>query len=311
MQINDGKPDIIIGSSVHPFAVWAAERLADKYKIPFCFEVRDLWPQTLIDMKVIGKYHPLAIILGKLEAYLYKKAHRIITLLPYAHEYIAKFGIPENKIACLPNGIDLDQFATMTPPPESGEQLTVMYLGAHGLANGLNTLIEAAAELEKNPASKTIYWRLIGEGPEKQKLKAKIEQLDLTSIKLEGSVPKIQITNLLSQADIVVCNLLDIEVYKYGVSLNKLFDYLASQRPVVFASAARNNPVADAGAGITVPPENPKAIAEAIRQLAALSPGERSQMGRRGRAYVERHHSYSYIGSKLNTLLEEVVSQMN
>ena len=306
-QVNE-KPDVIIGSSVHPFAVWAAERIAAQYQIPFCFEVRDLWPQTLIDMKAISKYHPLALILGKLEAYLYKKANRIITLLPYAYEYISKFDIPKEKIEYLPNGVDLNLFYAVSLPQDTQEYLTVMYLGSHGPANGLDTLVEAAAELEKNPAIKRIYWRLIGEGTQKSQLKAKIEQLSLKTINLEDGVPKSQVPQIIAEADILVANLLELDIYKYGISLNKLFDYLASQRPIVFGCAARNNPVAEAEAGITVPPENPQAMAQAIRQLAALSPQERAAMGQRGRTYVEHHHSYRYLGDKLNTLLDKVVS---
>jgi glycosyltransferase involved in cell wall biosynthesis len=302
------RPDIIIGSSVHPFAVWAAERIAAHYQIPFCFEVRDLWPQTLIDMKAIGRYHPLAIVLRYLETYLYRKARRIITLLPYAHEYISELGIPKEKIEYLPNGVDLELFGDISLPQEAKEQLTVMYLGSHGTANGLDTLVQAAAELEKEPAYQLIYWRLIGEGPKKQQLKETIEQLGLKSMKLEDSVPKSQVPQIITEADIFVFNLLEIEVFRYGISPNKLFDYLAAKRPIIFACAARNNPVAEAGAGITVPPQNPQAMAEAVRKLAALSPEERAEMGQRGRAYVEHYHSYQHLGAKLNNLLQEVVS---
>lgn len=302
------RPDIIIGSSVHPFAVWAAERIAASYQIPFCFEVRDLWPQTLIDMKAIGRYHPLAVVLRYLEAYLYRKANRIITLLPYAYEYISKLGIPKEKIEYLPNGVDLNLFSDISLPQDANKQLTVMYLGSHGPTNGLDTLVQAAAELEKDPISQPIHWRLIGEGLKKPQLKAKIAQLGLKSIRLEDSVPKSQVPQIITEADIFVFHLLEIEVFKYGISPNKLFDYLASQRPILFACASRNNPVAEAGAGVTVPPQNPKAMAEAIRQLAALSPDERVEMGRRGRAYVEHYHSYQHLGAKLNNLIKEVVS---
>jgi len=97
-----------------------------------------------------------------------------------------------------------------------------------------------------------------------------------------------------------------VDVFRYGISPNKLFDYLAAQRPIVFACSARNNPVAEAGAGITVPPQNPKAMAEAVYRLATLSPEVRAEMGKRGRTYVESHHSYQRLGEQLNYLLEEV-----
>lgn len=308
-KIDKEPPDILIGSSVHLFAVWAAERLAERFQIPFCFEVRDLWPQTLIDMRVISKYHPLSIILGYLEKYLYKKANIILTLLPYSYEYISQFDIAKNRIEYLPNGVELDQFMPGASFNNPQEKITVMYLGSHGPANGLNTLVEAAAELEKNLDKKQIYWRLIGEGPQKQQLQSQVEQLGLKTLNFENSIPKNEVPQKIAEADILVFHLRDLDVFRYGVSPNKLFDYLASQRPVVFACAARNNPVAEANAGITVPPENPKAMADAIQQLASLSQQERAEMGHRGRTYVEQYHSYTYLGKRLNTLLEEVVLQ--
>jgi glycosyltransferase involved in cell wall biosynthesis len=303
------RPDIIIGSSVHPFAVWSAKKLANQYKIPFCFEVRDLWPQTLIDMKVIGYYHPFAIILRLLEAYLYQQANLIITLLPYAYEYISRFKIPQEKVVYLPNGVDLDLFSNVQLEQKKCDHLTVMYLGSHGSANGLDTLIEAANILEKEPNSQLIKWRFIGNGNQKQNLQNQIDLLGLTTVTLEDSISKKQVPYTINQADILVVNLLNLKIYQYGISLNKLFEYLVSQKPIVFGCAARNNPVAEANAGITIAPEDAQAMANAIREIVALPVSERTKMGQRGRAYVEKYHSYANLGQQLNTLLKEVVKE--
>ncbi|ASC70809.1 Glycosyltransferase [Halomicronema hongdechloris C2206] len=308
-QYVDDIPDIIIGSSVHPFAVWAAERIAKRYKIPFCFEVRDLWSQTLIDMAVISSYHPLALFLRWLESYLYRRADKIITLLPYAHECICRFNVQREKIFYLPNAVDLNFFLSAPLVYDSQKTFTVMYLGSHGPANDLKTLIEAAAELEKCYPLCPIRWRLIGEGPQKQYLKDYARKLDIKSVTLEQSIPKSQVPQVIAEADVLIFHLLKIDVFRYGISPNKLFDYLAAQKPIVFACSARNDPVAEAGAGITVPPQDPKAMAEAVYQLAILSPEERVEMGKRGRAYVERYHSYQHLGEQLNELLEEVVEE--
>ncbi|QIZ69359.1 glycosyltransferase family 4 protein [Oxynema aestuarii] len=303
-ELNTEVPDIVIGSSVHLFAVWAAERLANRFHVPFFFEVRDLWPQTLIDMKVLGKYHPLSIIFRLLEKYLYKKADKIITLLPYANEYIIQHGGHSKIIEYLPNGVELDKFKLISKNSKNTENFTVMYLGSHGKANALDTLIEAAARLDQ----REFYWRFIGEGPQKKLLQSKIEKLSLKNVKLEKKIKRKEVPQTMEEADILVLNLLDLNIYKYGISLNKLFEYLASSKPIVFGCAARNNPVAEANAGITVPPEDPNAMADAIKTLASLSPQERLEMGQRGRAYVEKYHSYQSLGKRLNTLIEEMVS---
>jgi len=302
-------PDIIIGSSVHPFAAWAAERLAASYNVPFCFEVRDLWPQTLIDMKAISCWHPFALFLHYLERYLYQKADKIISLLPFAHEYICQFGLFKNKIFYLPNGVDLTLFPRNMLSQESRkDRLTVMYLGSHGVANGLDALVEAAAELGNNPDDVSIIWRFIGEGNHKEKLLEKSLSLGVKNIVFEEGIAKSKVPQILAEADILVANLLNLDIYRYGISLNKLFDYLAAQRPIVFGCAARNNPIEEAGAGITVPPQDSQAIAAAVRRLAALTPEERAQIGLRGRAYVEKYHSYESLGGTLNTVLEDLVA---
>lgn len=302
-KILDEKPDVILGSSVHPFAVWSAQKLAHKYKVPFCFEVRDLWPQTLIDMKAIGHNHPLAVFLRWLEAYLYRKADVIITLLPFAHEYIINYNISPEKIVYLPNGVDVNLFAEVAPLTEKKDVTTLMYLGSHGPANGLDTLIDAAAELEKQPATTKVQWRLIGDGNQKQGLKDKVKELGLTTVKLEDKIPKTEVPMVINDADILLFHLLSVDVFKYGISPNKLFDYLVSQRPIVFGCNARNNPVSEAQAGITVLPENPRAMAEAIRELIDLPLLEKKKMGQRGFAYVKNNHSYENLGQKLNSLL--------
>jgi glycosyltransferase involved in cell wall biosynthesis len=300
-------PDVVIGSTVHPFAALAGERIAAHYKVPFCFEVRDLWPQTLIDMKVLSKGHPLSKIFGFIERYLYRKAHKIISLLPYGYEYICNLNIDKEKIAYIPNGIDLDIFSDLHQSSAKNPQnFKVMYLGAHGPANDLETLLEAAYILEQEYPSQQVTWHLIGDGPQKDFLRQRVSELQLKSVFLEDKIPKSQVPRMIEQADALAFHLLQVDVFKYGISPNKLFDYLASLRPIIYACTARNNPVAEADSGISIAPENPRAMAEAVMQLAALPLAERNAMGQRGRTYVEAHHSYRSLGRKLNLLLGDL-----
>lgn len=140
------KPDIIIGSSVHLFAVYAAYKLSRKYKIPFVMEVRDLWPQTLIDMG-ISKRHPFIIILGILERFLYRKADKIISNLPYAYEYISDYAPPQ-KFEWISNGVDLRNISYKEKSESS--PFVVSYTGAMGVANNLGVLVEAADKLKED-----------------------------------------------------------------------------------------------------------------------------------------------------------------
>lgn len=299
------RPDIIIGSSVHPFAALAGAILALRFRVPFIFEVRDLWPQTLIDMGRLSPRSLMTRALQWLELWLYRRADRIIVLLPKAGNYIEPLGIRSNKIVWIPNGVELEDYPA-PPAAKQREFFTLMYFGAHGLANGLENLIRAMAILRTRPEASKIRLQLIGEGPLKNNLKQLSLRLGQTNVEFLDPVPKYEIPNMAKRADaFVICVLDRPELYRFGISMNKLFDYLAAARPVVISSNAANNPVAEAGAGITVPPDDPAVLADAILQLASMSPAERELMGRAGRRHVEEHYSYEKLAARLAVTLDQ------
>jgi len=303
-KISIDKPDIIIGSSVHLFAVYTAYKLSKFFKVPFVMEVRDLWPQTLIDMG-ISKWHPFIILLGILEKFLYKQAKRIITLLPKAKDYITSLGVSEDKIVWIPNGVYINRFSNNRLKNKNTKKFIVTYAGAIGKANNLDVLIEAAKILKD---VRDIEFIIVGDGPERKKLEKKVFELGLNNVQFKGSVSKNEVLFYLCNSDILYFNLKKSPVFKYGISSNKLFDYLASGKPVIFAASAGNNPVADARAGITIPPENPEALAEAILKLYRMPKEERQEMGERGRKYVEKYYSIPKLVDKLEKVLYEVIN---
>lgn len=302
------RPDVIIGSSVHPFAAMAGAILAYRHKVPFIFEVRDLWPQTLIDMGQLRENSYLTWALRKLEIFLYKRAARIITLLPNSSEYITQLGIPKERIAWIPNGVDLTLFPKPSPAKDSNESdFTLMYFGAHGKANDIENILHSMKYVQQHANGQKIRLRLIGNGPLKQNLIAQANDMKLTNISFEQPVKKSEIPKLAAQADAFVISVLDLpNLYRYGISMNKLFDYLAASRPIIISSNASNNPVAEAQAGITVSAGHPEDLANAILKLASTPIEARRQMGLSGRAYVENHHEFQQLSSQLANILNEV-----
>jgi glycosyltransferase involved in cell wall biosynthesis len=300
------RPDVVVGSSVHPFAAVSGAWLAKRHGVPFVFEVRDLWPQTLVDLGRLKETSVMTRVLRWLELWLYRRADKIVVLLPKAVDYIAPLGIPVDKVVWIPNGVELEGYARPSPPA-TRDVFTLMYFGAHGQANGLDCMLDAMAELSTWPGMESVRLRLIGDGPLKPALKAQASQLNLINVFFEDPVPKAQIPKLASGADAFVICVKDLaQLYKYGISMNKLFDYLAASRPIIMASAAANNPVHDAGAGYTVAPENSKELAQAINKLANLSQEQRNAMGEAGRAYVEKHHSYSALAAKFAAVFQQL-----
>jgi glycosyltransferase involved in cell wall biosynthesis len=306
-----GEPDVVIGSSPDLLTALAACWIAYRFSVPFVMEVRDLWPQTILDMGAMSPRHPIIITLRVLEKYLYRRAERIITLLPLAHNYIAACGVPQKKILWLPNGVDLSRFDQISNPgtPGSGSDLfRVMYLGAHGRANALNVLLEAAKIIQDLNYSK-IRIVLVGDGPEKPGLIDHAQRMRLKNTEFRDPVPKNAVVRTLLDADGLIINLEDVAVFKYGISPNKVFEYMAADKPVIFSVQAANNPVEDSHCGITVPPKDPQALARAIIRLSEMSVREREEMGRRGREYVAKHHDISVLAERLERMLVEVVHE--
>lgn len=301
------RPDAIVGSSVHPFAAWSGARLARRFNVSFVFEVRDLWPQTLVDLGRLSSGSIITRLLRWLERRLYDRANRIVVLLPHAADYIAPLGISRDKIRWIPNGVDIEQ-GSEPGSPESRSSFTFMYFGAHGTANGLDTVLRAMRLIEQDPDLPQLRLRLIGDGPQKHSLEDLARKLGLTRVSFEAPLAKSAIPSLASEADAFVFNLVDAPVFKFGISSNKLFDFLAAARPIVFCCGSANNPVHDAGAGITVPPGKPENLARAMAQLANLPAAERCAMGRAGREFVVEHHEYRVLAKRFAQVLDEAVA---
>lgn len=301
------KPDIVIGSSPHPWAAWAAQKMAKRWGVPFIFEVRDLWPQSLVDLGRISPKHPVVRLLVLLEKYLYKRADKIITLLPGAHEYIKSLGINSTKVVWIPNGIDFSLYNQVSRNDVDNDKFTVMYAGAHGLANGLETIIECAELLDIEYKNEIIF-RLVGDGPEKAKLQSMVKEKRLSNVKFDDPIPKQDVPYMLNQADAFIIVVQDSPLYKYGISPNKVYDYLTSSRPIVIGLNAFNNPVAEANAGISVSPENPEELAEAVLKIYNMSKSDREQMGVNGRKYVEENHDFKKLAEKLEEVLVTSIS---
>lgn len=304
------RPDAIIGSSVHPLAAVSAALLARRFRVPFVFEVRDLWPQTLVDMGRIKNRSLVAGVMRCLERWLYRRADRIVTLLPRAVDYIAPLGVAVDKVVWIPNGVELAGFPDPGAPADAaGRPFVLMYFGSHGQANGLENVLHAMKQLQEQPAVQPVLLRLIGDGPAKPALQDLAKRLGLQNVSFELPVTKAAVPALAVQADAFVFNLIDAPVFKYGISSNKLFDFLAGNRPIIFCCDAVNNPVQDAGAGLSVQPESPEALAGAIRQLVALPLSERVEMGTAGRRYVEENNDFKALARQLAAMLDDCVAE--
>jgi len=303
------RPDVVVGSSVHLAAVAAACLIGRVRRVPFVFEVRDLWPQTLVDMGALKDDGAITRALRGLELFLYRRARVVISLLPKAADYIVHLGIPAGKVVYIPNGIAddgtrrqaLDEgaaelLARIEELRRSGS-LVAGYVGSHVRANSIDTLIEGARTL-RDRGVRNIVFVFVGDGMERQRNEQLARQHGLQNVIFWAAIPKCSVPAVLKALDVTLFSLRDISVFRYGLSCNKLFDYLASGRPVISACAVTDMPVRESGGGICIPPEAPEAVADALVQLAAMDAAGRQAMGERGRRWVYEHHGATALAGR-------------
>lgn len=294
-------PSVIVGSSPHPFAALAAQRTAKRLGARFFLELRDLWPQALIDMGGLSEGHPGVRLMRALESFLYARAERFVTLARGSEAYLTTRGINPKRILFIPNGVHLGHFKPKLDRAEARrlyefERFTIVYAGAHGPANSLETILRAGKLVEDLP----VEFVLVGDGPSKSALTALAQELQVTNVRLLAPIPKGEIADLLNAADTGVITLKNAKAFEYGISPNKLFDYMAAAKPILCSvpgdMAAM---VREAGAGLTVPPEDPAALAAAVRESLGMSESTRVEFGLNGRNFLAKYFRREVLADRL------------
>jgi len=292
--------DIVMAINPPPSALLAGWIISLIHRARFWIEIKDLWPQTLISMGALSEKSLIAKVMRLFERFIFKRAKKIFSLLPFANEYIESLGIASNKVVWVPNGVDFDRVKGLESyNGGSPDRLVVMYLGGHTASNALETVLQASVILRKQGIQK-VHFIFVGDGVEKPKLMDLAVILGLDNIEFRNKVPKDDVYKLMNEADAFVMSLKNVpELHRFGISLNKMFDYLLSGRPIVLAGDPRNNPVKETGAGITVSPEDPKAMAEAFIQLLNMKPQMRQAMGSKGLQYVKNNNDIKVLAKKI------------
>ncbi|WP_349742755.1 glycosyltransferase family 4 protein [Roseateles cavernae] len=299
------QPDAVIASSTYPMDIWVARRVAKKAGAKLVYEVHDLWPLSPIELSGMSPRHPFALLCQRAENDAYRDADVVVSMLPKVQGHMAAHGLDLKKLHIVPNGITLDewsgegealdpQLAAHLAVQRASGRLVLGYAGSHGLPNALDVLLDAAKLLRGQP----IAIVMVGGGHEKQRLQQRVADEGLDNVAMFEAIPKRQIPSLLAAFDIAYIGWQRTPIYRFGIAPNKLMDYMMAQRPVLHSVEAGNDPVAEAGAGLTVPPEDAQAVAEGVRRLAALPAEARAAMGRRGREFVLANHTYPVLAQR-------------
>jgi len=299
------EPDVVIASSVHPFAWMSGYKLSKKYNAKFIVEVRDLWPLSMYEdfsgllRKIIFTYFE------SIEKKYYSLADAIITTAPFADEYMEeKYNTNRDKVFHIPHGLDLERFDKNKKMNDEilsdrlnnilDTNFCITYTGALSKSEGLPTFVKAAKHLRDIDDFKFV---IVGGGGEKEKLENIIESEELDNVVMIDKQPRNYIPLILKKSDILFCGLMDRKAFKYGISKNKFYDYMAAKKPIVFASNVRGSLITKAKAGITIEPHKPKKLAGAIRNLYQNIDTDGRQYAENGREYVEKYHTTEKIAA--------------
>ncbi len=295
------QPNLVITSSTHPMDIYGGRRIARLTNGIWFHEVHDLWPLTLIELGGMPRWHPFIKLLQHAEDQAYRTADRVVSMLPAALPYMEAHGLNPKRFLYVPNGVAVDDWQHPEPLPfphsevlgrlRAQHRFIVGYAGGFATSNDLESLLASQSHLKRPD----VHFVLVGDGEHRQELAARYGGERVAFL---PPVPKAAIPSLLECFDACFVGYKRSPLYRFGVNPNKMFDYMMAARPIISAIAAPNDPVSEAGAGFTVPPEDPVAIAHAIDLLAAEPASERKARGERGRQLVRERYDYRVLAAR-------------
>lgn len=294
------KPDAIVISSLSLLTIFNGLLLRRKYKCRLIFEVRDIWPLTIIHESGVSPKNPFVILLSWTERLAYKQADAVIGTMPNLEEHVRKVSKSTTPVYCIPMGVAKEQSEVSTPlEPEyikqylSSDAMKIVHAGTIGITNALDIFFQAASKLQNR---NDIEFILVGDGA-----------LRNTYIQKYGSLPNVifapkvnryQVPSVLQLADIVYFSTFPTEVWKYGQSLNKIIDYMLSGTPILASYSGYPSMINEANCGFFIPAGDVDALVNKITKLAEYSEEELNTMGKNGRDWLLANRSYTKLAKE-------------
>ncbi len=306
------KPDAIVATSMPPTSCAVGVWLARKYGCKGVAEIADLWPESIVAYGVAGRKNPAVIVLRWLEKWIYKKADAVVFTMENAYDYIIEQGweteIPREKVFYINNGVELEEFQynrehfvvedTDLSDPEA---FKVVYTGAIRKVNNLGILLDVA-KCVQNPKIKFLIW---GDGDERDFLQQRVKDENITNVIFKGRVEKKYVPSIVSRADLNMAHNNPSPLFRFGISFNKVFDYLAAGRPILCDFPCRANPAVAMGAARAVEEPTPEAIANEIEKFAQLPQAEYQALCQGANAGAEIY-SFKNLTQELVSVIERI-----
>lgn len=299
------KPDVIIGSSAHPLAALLAIKLGKKYNCKAIVEVRDLWPESIVAYGIMNKNNPIIKILYIFEKYLYTKSDAVIFTMEGAYDYIIERGwdndIPRSKVYYVNNGIDLEAFEynkqhyqIEDEDLENHDNFKVVYVGSIRRVNNLGLLLDAAKYINDTKV-RLLIW---GDGDELPMLKKRVETENISNIIFKGRADKKVVPYITSKSDLNIAHNDSSALFRFGISFNKLFDYMAAGKPILCDFPCKYNPAVQVNAGIEIQEPSAINIANAIEKFSKMNVEKYKELCTNARKAAETY-DYANLAKQL------------
>ncbi len=302
-------PDVVVVSSLSLLTVISGLVLKRRHRVPLVFEVRDIWPLTIVEEGGFAAGNPFVRALGFVERLGYRRSDLVVGTMPGLGLHVAEVLGDERDVRCIPMGYAerlVDTAASPAPPPgltAPAGSLVVGYAGTIGITNAVEVLLDAARLLADEAG---IRFRVVGDGPVLGRLRE--EYADLRNVDFVGRVPKDQVQGELEQCDLLYLSTYPSRVWEFGQSLNKLIDYMLSARPVLASMTGMPSMIDEAGSGSFVPAGDAVAVADGDPPLRSHASARAGPMGRAGRAWVLEHRSFRQLALDYAEILEDVAA---
>ncbi|MDQ2674422.1 MAG: glycosyltransferase family 4 protein [Chloroflexota bacterium] len=311
-QVRAGRPDVVIGSSVHLLAPLAGLAVARLRGARFILEIRDPWPEALVAAGAIGRDSAIARSLARLAGYLYRRAELVIVVTDGVADLLHEQGMPRDRILTIPHTVDFEGRRLENPGDapwwqvvrdiRAAARILVTYVGAHGQANDLGTPLQAARILADRGRD-DIRFLFVGDGPERAALER--QSRDLSTVRFLGPIPKAMVPTVLADSDIGLATL-SRGFWDTGVSMNKVSDYFAASLPVVMVGDPPGNPVTTSGAGAVVPFGDAQALADELERMATMGAHARRELGMAGNEHARRNLSLATLTDRLTAAIDSL-----
>jgi colanic acid biosynthesis glycosyl transferase WcaI len=307
------RPDVIIATSPQLLVGLSGWWLAALKRVPLVFEVRDLWPESLAAVGAGDEKSLLHRTLGAIAGFLYRRSTHIVVVTPAFKEHLIRYwNVPAEKISLVANGVETEMFAPQSAETDAQTRaglglegkFLVCYSGTMGMAHGLDTVLDAAAQLREQAPS--VQFLLVGEGADKQRVVDLAKECGLANVTFLDQRPREEIPALISASDACLVLLKKTDVFKTVIP-TKMLEFMSCARPVILGvDGQARQVVEEAQAGIVIEPENAEDLAEAIRSLAADSELGR-RLGRNGRVYMLANYSRVQTAETYVRVLENLI----